>query len=181
MQAERKLKLSDVATLTGSGLQTVRDWIEGKKLRATQGSRGRKEWFVTRSDLVDWLVNGGWTAQQIRSALLPIDGCVILVGDPPGLEWIDLNPVREDTLFGLGVSVGTMPAKVVVVDFYGEMLFAASRFEVFARQVDRPVFVGLVTGYNVTACSRVCDLVFDREMSAHRVLAAVNKLLNEGG
>lgn len=174
---QNSIKLSDVPALIGVGKQTVRDWVLGKKLKATQSGRGRHEWITTRADLVDWLIRGGWTPQQVRSALLPIDGCVVLVGDPPGLEWIDMNPVREDDLFGIGLSISTLPAKAVVVDFHGDRMFAGNHYEAFSKLIDRPVFVGLVCGYSVAGASHVCDLVFDREMSASRVIAGVNRLL----
>lgn len=177
MLTQKPIKLSEVSALTGAGKQTVRDWVLEGRLKATQGSRGRHEWVTTRADLVEWLVKGGWTPQQIRSALLPIDGCVILVGDPPGLEWIDMNPVREDDLFGIGLSASTLPAKAVVVDFHGERMFAGNLYESFSKRIDRPIFVGLVCGYSVAGASQVCDLVFDREMPASRVIAAVNRLL----
>lgn len=177
VQTSIKLKLSDVSTLTGAGKQTVRDWVLDGRLKATQSGRGRHEWVTTRADLVDWLVKGGWTPQQIRSALLPLDGCIVLVGDPPGLEWVDANPVREDDLFGIGLSISTLPAKAVVVDFHGDRMFAGNHYESFSKRIDRPIFVGLVCGYSVTGASQVCDLVFDREMPASRVIAGVNRLL----
>lgn len=137
--------------------------------------------MVGRDDLVSWLLRGGWTPAQVRCALLPIDGEVILVGSPGGHGWPETGPVFESTLFGLGLSIARTTAKAAVIDFHNRLVSHHARLRAYAQVTDRPILVGLVTAYNVTAVSKVCDLVFDREIPAKRVMDAVNNLLRWSG
>lgn len=185
MTRSRKLwfRVKEIADMVGASTWTVRCQIKQNHLRAVRapGKRGTKprQYQVHRTELVRWLVAGGFPLEQLRLALNP-DGVLFTVRVDPELTKL-LVPARVialPTMFHLGLELRTRSCWGAVIDLPAVgTAEAVQALTGFARLPDRPELVGLYgdDGY-VPGAEKAFDVLLPKVSPPQTLARAILRL-----
>lgn len=171
--------------MCGMGRTFITKEIAAGRLKAFTGpnSHGPSKWkyLVARNELVRWLLAARFDLHYLRKLLNNGKGkdLVVLVRARAGLQtrlMAGKPTIRLDSLFSLGQAVRDWVVSAVVVDLAEVGTAEATRsLADFARQVDRPVLIGLYddTCYPRAETAEVFDFLFPLSRSDDALVASI--------
>lgn len=165
----------------------VRREIIAGRLKAVQNTPkkggGPRRHYVQRSDLVGWLLAGGYDIRNLRALLNGAGGAeVVLVRTRPSLQGAFMRrdlTILADSMFDLGQKLFDRHVWAAVIDLAEVGAAEATRsLTALSQRVDRPVLVGLYNDEYTTrpASGDVFDLLLPLSRCDRDLAAAITNL-----